>query len=77
MDEHGNYETYLRQYAQRSDDGLEELANTYEDLTPMAQQALRDELARRGLELDLTVPPANVVGRGPLVTIRKFRDLRL
>jgi hypothetical protein len=67
-------ENLAAQYAQMSETELMELARSYDGLLEVAQSALREEFARRGLE-----PP--LVEESPewdlrrLVTVRSYRDL--
>ena len=63
-------------YARLSDGEVEKIAGEADELTDAAREALRTEIARRGLGLELTERPAteHPEFRQP-VTLRKFRDL--
>lgn len=67
-------EDLAAQYAQMSETELMELARSYDDLLEIAQEALRAEFARRGLEPPLVEEPEEWAFR-PLVTVRSYRDL--
>lgn len=63
-------------YARQMDDELEALAAEAYQLTDPARSALKDELARRGLTVELGEDPgSDVIVLQPLVTIGQFRDL--
>jgi hypothetical protein len=63
-------------YSNMSDAELKELATDREDLTDLAYQTLKDEVKRRGLDIDWDSPPnVDILENRNLVTIRKFRDL--
>ena len=62
------------QYAQMSETELMELARSYDGLLEIAQVALREEFARRGLEPPLVEEPEEWSFRR-LVTVRRYRDL--
>lgn len=66
-----------RFYADLTDVELEELAGVAATLTEPARAALRAELGRRKLEVELSdaPPPPREVRMRRLVTIRRFRDL--
>ena len=67
-------EDLAAEYAVMSDIELMELARSYDELLEIAQEALRAEFARRGLE----PPPVNVPDEWELlrlVTVRRYRDL--
>ena len=67
-------EELAAQYAQMSETELMELARSYDDLVESAQDALRAEFARRGLE----PPPVEERKEWEfcnLVTVRRYRDL--
>jgi endonuclease YncB( thermonuclease family) len=63
-------------YANMADGELEELAEDYEELTNVARKALKDEIERRGLSIDLddSPPATDDTELLELVTIRNFRD---
>ncbi len=64
-------------YAGMSEGELQEIAADACSLTEEAQDALDDELERRGLDIhgeESAVPPTEVEQR-ELVTVRQFRDL--
>src|SRR5579863_3069205 len=61
-------------YAQMSETELMELARSYDGLLEIAQVALREEFARRGLEPPLVEEPDEWEFRR-LVTVRRYRDL--
>jgi hypothetical protein len=62
-------------YCHLDDQQLLDTAHSYQDLTDAAQQALRQEFSRRGLE----PPAAGLEETGPtsrkLVTVQRYRDL--
>jgi hypothetical protein len=67
-------------YAYQMDGELEKVARQADDLTDMAREALRAEMARRGLSTALAeqagaVLPQDDAGTQGMVTIRQFRDL--
>jgi hypothetical protein len=64
-------------YSKMSDAQLEELAADPVALTDLAHTALKDEIQRRGLDIDLedAPPTPDEIEEGELVTIRRFRDL--
>jgi hypothetical protein len=63
-------------YSNMSDAELKELAAEKDDLTDLAFAALKDEIKRRGMDIDWNSPPvADIIENRNLVTIRKFRDL--
>jgi hypothetical protein len=66
-----------RFYADLSDGELEELAAVATSLTEPARAALRAELGRRKLDIELSeaAPERREVKMRALVTIRRFRDL--
>jgi len=67
-------EDLATQYAQMSETELMELACSYDGLLEIAQEALRSEFARRGLEPPLVQEPEELEFRR-LVTVRRYRDL--
>lgn len=67
-------EDLAAQYAQMSETELVELARSYDGLLEIAQAALREEFARRGLEPPLVEEPEEP-GFRRLVTVRRYRDL--
>jgi hypothetical protein len=62
-------------YQSASDKELIELALTYDSLTEVAQNALRAEFARRGLEPPVIPDPAPEAELLPVVTVQQYRDL--
>jgi hypothetical protein len=69
-------------YAGMTDDELQNLADDAGSLTDIAKRALRFELSRRGLPVELDEPPAPagesrppMLVAGELVTLRRFRDM--
>ena len=62
-------------YAQMSERELIETARAYDTLREPAQQALREEFARRGLEPPLIEEDAPEASSNRLVTVRRYRDL--
>jgi len=64
-------------YATLNDEELKELAAEAWTLTEAGEQALRAELARRGLAVELAPPPSTnaEVEQRHLVTLRTFRDM--
>jgi hypothetical protein len=63
-------------YSRMQDEELEATAQSAYELSDVAQEALRAEIARRGLDIVLTFPPGiDVMEASNVVTIRKFRDL--
>ena len=76
--EDGSIEAYLKTYAAMNEGELMAIARTYETLREAAQDALRAEFVRRGLEPPLLDEEDNVA-RPPidqkLVTVRRYRDL--
>lgn len=72
-------EIFAERYRPMSDGELMDLARTYDELTDPAQTALREEFARRGLELPLMedAPGADDdAGRWTeLITVASYRDM--
>ncbi len=64
----------MQQYAQMSEIELLRLAAAYDSLVGTAQDALRDEFARRGIEPPIVAEEIEVTSQ-PLVTLRRYRDL--
>jgi hypothetical protein len=63
-------------YSRMQDEELAATAESAYELSDVAQEALRAEIARRGLDIVLTFPPGiDVMEASNVVTIRKFRDL--
>jgi hypothetical protein len=64
-------------YATLNDEELKQLAAEAWTLTEAGEQALRAELARRGLAVELAAPPNTdtEVARRHLITLRTFRDM--
>ena len=67
-------ENFAAQYAQMSETELLELAQSYDGMLEIAQEALRAEFARRGLEPPLVEEPDELEFRR-IVTVRRYRDL--
>jgi Putative prokaryotic signal transducing protein len=65
----------LETYRSASDGELLDLALTYDSLTEVAQNALRGEFARRGLEPPVIPDPAPEAEMLPVVTVQQYRDL--
>ena len=65
----------LETYRSASDGELLDLALTYDSLTDVAQNALRAEFARRGLEPPVIPDPAPEADLLPVVTVQQYRDL--
>jgi hypothetical protein len=65
----------LETYRLASDGELLDLALTYDSLTEIAQNALRAEFARRGLEPPVIPDPAPEAEMLPVVTVQQYRDL--
>jgi hypothetical protein len=65
----------LETYRSASDGELLDLALTYDSLTEVAQNALRAEFARRGLEPPVIPDPAPEAEMLPVVTVQQYRDL--
>ena len=63
-------------YSSLSDEELERIADSGDELTAAADQALHAEIVRRGLMIAITPAPAqDIIELGGTVTLRKFRDL--
>ncbi len=64
-------------YAGMSEGELQQLAQGAGSLTESAREALKFELSRRGLKVELGDPagPTDDVESGKVVTLRRFRDL--
>ena len=66
------WQRLTRLYAEMTDGQLEELAETYSDLTETAQPILRDEMKKRGLDdpqiLDRSLAPSGTSSRRPNFT---------
>lgn len=63
-------------YSRMADGELQEIAKDEASLTDVARQALRDEMARRGLDLDKSQDQAaDVPEPVSMVTIRSFGDV--
>lgn len=63
-------------YSRESDGELEQIAGQAYDLTDVAREMLRAELAKRGITAPLVeYPSGNEVEPRTMVTIRQFRDL--
>ncbi|MGA3196581.1 MAG: DUF2007 domain-containing protein [Terriglobales bacterium] len=67
---------FARLYSVLSEGELEELAVRGFELSDAAHQALESEIARRGLNVAIAMPPGvDVYELNETVTVRKFRDL--
>jgi len=74
-DSNSERERLGKHYAAMTREELQELAENAWSLTDVAREALKSELSRRGLALELREsPPANPPMPG-VVTLRQFRDL--
>ncbi len=62
-------------YAAMNDEELQQVAADAASLTEEAQDALEDELERRGIEIEEVAVPQPKVEQRHLVTVRQFRDL--
>src|SRR5260370_42069087 len=62
-------------YAGMADEELRNLAEESWSLTEIGKEALKFELARRGLDIQLDTSPPDKVDADSLITIRQFRDL--
>jgi hypothetical protein len=62
-------------YVGMTDGELQKLAEEASSLTEIGKEALKFELARRGLEIELTKSASPDVETNNLVTLRQFRDL--
>ena len=63
-------------YSAMSDEELEQIAQSADELSDAAREALQAETVRRGLAPAAPPPPGvDVVELGDLVTLRQFRDL--
>lgn len=68
-------EQVARVYAGMADGELQKLAEEAWTLTDIGKEALRFELAHRGLEIELAKSAAAEVDTNNLVVLRQFRDL--
>ena len=72
-------ERLSRQYAEFSDVALAELAADAGSLTDAARDALRSELTKRSLPVDLALSANEPIQQrqipGPLVMVKRFRDM--
>jgi hypothetical protein len=66
--------SFAGEYVQMSDGELLHLAASYDSLVGPAQDALRGEFARRGMEPPVVEEQEDVTSQ-PLVTVRRYRDL--
>lgn len=64
-------------YSRMSEEELSKVAADAVSLTPTALETLREEIARRGIDISVNLTPRgiDVAEFQELVTIRKFRDL--
>jgi hypothetical protein len=62
-------------YAGMAEEELRTLAEESWSLTEIGKEALKFELARRGLDIELAKSPTDKVDADSLITIRQFRDL--
>jgi hypothetical protein len=65
---------FADEYVQMSEGELLRLATVYDSLVEPAQDALRGEFARRGMEPPMVEEPEEATSQ-PLVTVRRYRDL--
>jgi hypothetical protein len=70
---------FALRYSKLSDEALKELASDAANLTNVAREALLAELAKRGIEIELPTGANSVDEQvkhsGPLVMVKRFRDL--
>lgn len=66
---------FAAEYAKMNDGELVALARDYSNLTEAAQQAIRNEFARRKIEPPISDEPELVPEWSGLVTVGRFRDL--
>jgi hypothetical protein len=63
-------------YSAMSDEELRQIAESGDELSDSAQEALRAEAAKRGLKMEISPPRGeDVYEFNETVTVRKFRDL--
>jgi len=63
-------------YSAMSDEELRQIANSGDDLSAIAQEALQAEVASRGLKLTIAPPSGeDVFEFNETITLRQFRDL--
>jgi hypothetical protein len=63
-------------YSAMSDEELGQIAESGDELSAIAQEAFRAEVARRGLKMEMATPRGeDVVEFNETVTLRQFRDL--
>jgi len=63
-------------YAAMSDEELGQIAESGDELSAIAQEAFRSEVAKRGLKMEMAPPRGeNVLEFNETVTLRQFRDL--
>jgi hypothetical protein len=75
MDNETERARLARIYSELSDEGLAELAADEKSLTEVAKQALQAELSVRGIERAGDVKDEPRQYSGPLVMVKRFRDL--
>jgi hypothetical protein len=68
-------EEFTQTYRNMLDGELLSLARSYDQLTEQAQNAMRAEFARRGLEPPLVEEPEDSPVQRSLVTVARYRDL--
>jgi len=69
-------ESIAQRYRQMSESELMDIAQSYDELTELAQASLRDEFKQRNLEPPLIDTDEISVAAGPtLVTIAQYRDM--
>ena len=69
-------ERIARVYSGMSDEELRRIAQSGDELSEIAADALKDEIVRRGLAIEVLPPPGfDVPELNETVTLRKFRDL--
>jgi hypothetical protein len=79
VDESGEANRLAKLYADMSDGQLEKVAAQSAELTGEARQALRDEIAKRKLSIEVADPPPQVFLEPELqewVRVKRYRDLR-
>ena len=76
MTDHEAERTRLsRTYAEMSDEALKELSEDTGSLTEIAKEVLASEIASRGVEIDKVPAKEPRQYSGPLVIVKRFRDL--
>ena len=63
-------------YSAMSDEELGQIAESGDELSEVAQEAFRAEVAKRGLKMEIALPPGeDVLEFNEAVTLRQFRDI--